>query len=520
MCRSSEGGDFPVVANAAIARNRPESDAVGTSVERPRVGDVSSLARSTTGHPPTVLVDAKRIREVAAELDKWRARNRFYHERITEYLRFAVPEGESVLLIGCEDGELLSALRPSRGVGMDACPVKVACARERNPQHTYVASRDYACEPGGTFEYVVLNDMMGEVEDLFTFLQRLGKLCTPTSRVILVQHNYLWRPILRLASRLHLKRPEPRQNWLSAGDLRTFLDGAGFETIDLRSKLFCPKRLFGLGPVINFLSGLLPFVRRLASTEMLVARPVFRSADPSRKTATIVLTTRDERDNVEPTVRAIPKIGADTEIIFVDGYSRDGTREEIERVARAYPRKNIRLLVQTEGRVGDAILQGFRHATGDVIILVEADRTSPPEDALKAFDIIASGRAEYVNGSRFIYPREKDSMPRLNTVGNWSFAVWFTWFLGQRSSDVLCGLKAIDRVQFQRLQRRWGFLGLADPFGDFELIFGAARLGLKICEVPTRYAKRAYGRTKSRFFRHGWMLARMAIRATWVFKCR
>jgi len=176
--------------------------------------------------------------------------------------------------------------------------------------------------------------------------------------------------------------------------------------------------------------------------------------------------------------------------------------------------------VQKEGGAGQAVLRGFTEATGDVIILVEADRTSPPQDARKAFDIIAFGRADYVNGSRFIYPREKGSMPLLNTVGNWLFAMWFTWFLGQRTSDVLCGLKAIDREQFSRLLRNWGFLGLPDPFGDFELIFGAARLGLKISEVPTRYTRRAYGETKSHFFKHGWMLARMATRATRVFKCR
>jgi hypothetical protein len=155
-----------------------------------------------------------------------------------------------------------------------------------------------------------------------------------------------------------------------------------------------------------------------------------------------------------------------------------------------------------------------------VIILLEADQTSPAADVIKAFEIIASGRADYVNGSRFIYPRAKGSMPRLNTIGNCLFAIWFTWFLGQRTSDVLCGLKAIDRQQFGRLLQKWGFLGLDDPFGDFELIFGASRLSLKICEVPTRYSCRQYGHTKSRVFKHGWMLARMILKATAVFKCQ
>jgi len=170
--------------------------------------------------------------------------------------------------------------------------------------------------------------------------------------------------------------------------------------------------------------------------------------------------------------------------------------------------------------VGNAILEGFEAATGDVIVLLEADQTSPPRDVLKVFDVIASGRAEFVNGSRFIYPRERRAMPMLNVVGNWVFAMWFMWFLGQRTSDVLCGLKGFERKQFRRIRRNWGFLGVPDPFSDFEMLFGATRLGLKICEVPTRYRPRIYGRTKTRFLKHGWMLARMAVRATGVFRCQ
>jgi len=337
---------------------------------------------------------------------------------------------------------------------------------------------------------------------------------------VVVQHNYLWRPLLRLASRLKLKRPEAVQNWLSAGDLRVFLDGVGLELVGVWHKLFCPRRLGGLGPTINWLMGLLPFVHRVASTEILIARPAEASDTSRPKTASIVLTVRDERYNVAAMVRAIPDVGERTEIIFVEGHSTDGTRAEIERVIREAPDRDIRLLVQDGVGQGDAILKGFSAARNDVIILIEADQTSPAEDALKAFSVVATGRADYVNGSRFVYPRAIGSMPRLNVLGNAAFAAWFTWFLRQRTSDVLCGLKAIRREHFQRLRRNWGFLGLRDPFGDFELLFGAARLGLKIGEVPTRYTCRRYGKSKSRFFAHGWMLARMALRATRVFKCR
>jgi len=456
----------------------------------------------------------------AAMLDRWRRRNPFYHQRKIEYLQFVVPPDESVLLLGCEDGALLDALLPSRGVGVDASTNAAWLGRKRYPKYEFITSPDYDIDSDERFAYVILNDMAGYVNDLFMLLTALRRHTTPSSRIVIVQHNYLWRPVLRFAARLGLKRPERFRNWLSVGDLRVFLEATGFEPIGVRPKLFCPKRLLGVGPAINWMSGLLPFVGRLASTEVLVARPGDRALNAARKTASIVLTTRDERANIEPMVKSIPELGAHTEILFVEGHSSDGTREEIERVIRAYPERNIRLLVQDGIGQGDAIRKGFNEATGDVVILLEADRTSPPEDVLKVFDVVASGRAEYVNGSRFVYPRQPGSMPTLNVIGNALFAAWFTWFLGQRTSDVLCGVKAIDRVQFRRVLRNWGFLGLYDPFGDFELAFGAARLGLKISEVPTRYACRQYGVPKTKPLRHGWMLLRMMLRATRVFKCR
>lgn len=464
---------------------------------------------------------ASQVRDaVAGDLSRWRAGQRFYHERIAQYLRFIIPEGESVLMLGCEDGALLDVLKPSRGMGVDSSQAMINLARERYPGNAYQVNDGFVPAGEDTFGYVVINDIVGEVDDVFDFFKDVAACCTVGTRVVVLQHNYLWRPLLRIGAWLGWKRPESRQNWLSANDVAVFLSATGFEIVARQPKLFCPIRLLGLGPVLNAVAGLLPFVSRLASTEILVARPVASETRWLQKSASIVLTTRDERDNIEPIVQSIPDIGSSTEIIFVEGHSVDGTREEIERVIAAHPDRNIRLLVQDGIGQGDAIRKGFAAATGDVIILLEADQTSPPYDVKKAFEIVASNRAEFVNGTRFVYPRARGAMPFLNAAGNTLFAVWFTWFLGQRTTDVLCGLKAIDRAQFQRLLRNWGSLGLSDPFGDFELLFGAAKLCMKISEVPTRYGCRSYGAAKSRIVKHGAMLSRMALRAAWVFKCR
>lgn len=499
-------------ASTILTEQRPETWGPAL-VRKPASGlTVSALPKT---NPETRVRDS-----VAAELTRWRTQQRFYHERIAQYLRFIIPEGESVLVLGCEDGALLETLKPTRGMGIDSSQAMINLARERHPNHQYKAASDFTPEGGEAFSYVVVNDITGDVGDVFNFFKAVAGCCDGSTRIVLLQHNYLWRPILRVAAWLGRKRSEGRQNWLSANDLDVFLAGTGFELVARHAKLFCPMRLFGLGTVINAVGGLLPFVSRFASTDILVARLAGHEDRWAKKTASIVLTTRDERENIEPMVRAIPDVGSETEIIFVEGHSVDGTREEIERVIAAYPDRNIRLLGQAGIGQGDAIRTGFAAATGDVIILLEADQTSPAADVKKAFEIVASRRAEFVNGTRFVYPRDKGAMPLGKALGNTLFAIWFTWFLGQRTTDVLCGIKAIDRRQFRRLLKNWGSLGLFDPFGDFELLFGAARLGMKISEVPTRYACRQYGAPKSQLVKHGSMLSRMALRAALVFKCR
>ena len=473
-------------------------------------------------HPPLSHGDKidEDVARVASCLDKWRARNAYYHTRKLDHLRFLIPVGASVLVIGSEDGEWLAGLKPSRGVGVAMNEPARLLAESRCPEFEHVAGVEGIRGLGGPFDIVVINDVAAELDDLYVTLRDVARLCDATTRVVVVQHNYLWRPFLWLAQRLGLKKPERKQNWLSVGDVRTFLHAAGFEVVDVRAKLFCPARLLGLGGVINFVCGVVPFLDRLASTQIIVARRFPQGPPPETRTASIVLTVRDERDNIEPMLQAIPDLGSSTEILFVEGHSKDGTREEIERVIGTHPERRVRLVVQDGVGQGDAIRKGFAEATGDVIILLEADQTTPAEDVRKVFDVLASGRAEFVNGSRFVYPRDPGSMPAVNLAGNWMFAAWFTWFLRQRTSDVLCGLKGMDRRLCRRVLDHWGFLGLFDPFGDFELAFGAARFGLKICEVPTRYGCRLYGRPKTRAFRHGWMLLRMALRATRVFKCR
>jgi glycosyltransferase involved in cell wall biosynthesis len=172
----------------------------------------------------------------------------------------------------------------------------------------------------------------------------------------------------------------------------------------------------------------------------------------------------------------------------------------------------ITLLHQGDGiGKGDAVRKGFAAATGDVLMILDADLTVPPEDLPKFFEALTSGKGEFINGTRLVYPMERQAMRTLNHLGNKFFSLAFTWLLEQRFRDTLCGTKVLFRRDYERIAANRHYFGDFDPFGDFDLIFGASRLNLRIVEVPVRYRERTYGVTNISRFRHGWLLLRMCL---------
>jgi len=445
--------------------------------------------------------------------------NSYYHKSIERTLTFLIPKGKRVLFLGSHDGKFLSKLTPYKGVGVEPNKKIVEKARKRYKSLKFVNSHYSNYKPREKFDYVVLSGALGKSKDLSGVLLNLQAACIPSTRIIVYQHNHLWQWFIDLAERLNLKRREGVHNWLSVGDVKLYLKAAGFEvTRNFRRNLFPVKFLF-FGPVINFIGALIPFLDFLNLDQYIIARPDPSLYPPSPpKSLSIVITVRNERDNIEPIVASIPQICDVQEILFVEGHSTDGTRAKIKKTIKKYPKKNVRVIGQPGKGQGDAIRVGYQKAKGDIILLYEGDGTSDPEDLAYFYDAMASGRFEFIEGSRFVYPIDRKAMPLLNKLGNTFFALWFSMFLGQRSTDVLSGIKGTLKRDYDLLYKRWGFLGIEDPFGDFELLFGSARMGLKFGEVPMRYYPRTYGESKTNFFKHGSFLLRMAIRGYWVFR--
>jgi SAM-dependent methyltransferase len=460
----------------------------------------------------------KRISEfvdrMASQRERWRSRNRYYYKENEIYMRFLVPEGLRVLDLGCENGSLLASLKPAYGVGVDLSGKSIEIARNRHPDLQFIAGdmedEELINNLKGPFDVIILSDTIGFLTDCQQALENLHSLSTTNTRLIICNFSWLWEPVLRLAEKVKLKMPQMEMNWMSPEDISNLLWLADFEPIKVEWRMLLPKYLLGLGPLVNKYLGTLPFLRRLCLRDYTIARSLRMRSDENLS-ATVLIPCRNERGNIESAVRRIPRFCDDLEILFVEGNSQDGTYAEIERVIRDYPALDIKVEEQDGVGKGDAVRKGFAKARGEVLMILDADLTMPPEDLPKFYDAIVSGKGEFINGSRLIYPMEGQAMRFLNFWANRVFALLFTWLLSQRYTDTLCGTKVLKKSSYEKIRANRRYFGDFDPFGDFDLIFGAAKLNLKTIEVPIRYAGREYGETQISRFRHGWLLLKMVI---------
>lgn len=452
--------------------------------------------------------------ELANDRDTWIRKNSYFYDNDHSYIKFLVGEGKRVLELGCGTGQLLNAINPSYGVGVDISANMVSVAQQNFPNLEFIQGdledENFISSLQGPFDFIILSDTIGYLDDCENAFAGLHSLCTPDTRLIISYYSWRWQPILTLGEKIGLKMPSVEMNWLSTEDTMGFLQLADFEPVKREWRQLVPRSLFGLGLLINRFIGTLPIIRRLSLRNYLVARSV-RDVKLKQASTTVLIPCRNERGNIENAVKRLPDFCEDLEILFVEGNSQDGTLDEIHRVIEAYPDKDIKVLVQDGKGKGDAVRKGFEHARGDILMILDADLTVPPEDLPKFYKAISSGKGEYINGTRLVYPMDDQAMRFLNFWANRTFSVLFTWLLNQRFTDTLCGTKVLTKKNYEKIVANRSYFGDFDPFGDFDLIFGATKLNLKVVEIPIRYAARDYGETQISRFRHGWLLLKMVL---------
>lgn len=457
----------------------------------------------------------------AASRAEWRRKAEFFHREDENYLRFLIPKHARVLEIGCGIGDTLAALEPAFGLGIDFSPALIDEARKRHPALTFkvgdAEDPETIAAISEKFDYILVLDTIGSLDDIQKFLDQLHPLCTRETRVVIGYFSHLWRPILKLAERTGQRMPLPEQNVLAPADVAALAELADFDFVKSERRVLMPASLFGLGRLINKFISILPGFRFFALRHYSVCRSRPASGE-DLKSVTVVIPARNERGNIESAIQRIPQFCDDIEIIFIEGHSKDGTFDEMVRVKAAYPNKDIKTMVQPGKGKADAVFTAYDVARGDVLMILDADLTMPPEQLPKFWEAIKTGKGEFINGSRLVYPLEDDAMRFLNLIANKIFSYLFSWLLNQRYTDTLCGTKVMRRADYYRLRDGKAYFGDFDPFGDFDLIFGASKLNLKTIDLPIRYAARSYGETQISRFRHGVMLLKMVVFAFFKIK--
>lgn len=460
-------------------------------------------------------------------------RHQYYHDRLAAIVSYHVPPGARVLELGCGSGDLLAALAPGMGVGVDVSEAMCERAQALHPELAVVCENAMTFNSGEKFDFVVMSDLLGCIDDVWALLKNIRQKCDPHTCLIITQYNYLYRPLYYLLEQAGLKTPSGHDHWLSGTDMANLLELGGFGVIEQNTELLLPIHIPVISDLVNDTIAHLPLIRRLGTVHTLVAKPIPAKAKPKAMTVSVIVPTRNEKGNVAELVRRTPDMGKGTEIIFVDGASGDGTVEEIEKQIEQYKgEKNISLIHQAPelsttvdskmlslGK-GDAVRKGFVAAKGDLLMILDADMTVPPEDLPKFYEAVSDGHCEFANGSRLVYSMDKNAMRILNMGANAMFARIFSWLLSQPVKDSLCGTKVLTKENYKRIAANRSFFGDFDPFGDFDLLFGASKQHLKIRDVPILYQERKYGESKIRRWKHGWLLLRMCVFAFFRMKIR
>jgi hypothetical protein len=476
--------------------------------------EVQSEISSGWGPQGLMMRNAINRRQQAAVAERraqWHRRNAYYYQLLMRVLRHVIEPGKRLLNLRCQTGLFLDGLSANHGVGVEISSEMIDIARRAHPRFSYFESVPEEFSTSEKFDYILLCDV-GEIVDLQRTLLQLQSACNRHTRLVIYNYNHLWEPLLKLAERLGLKVPQPEQNWLSEEDLIGLLSLAGFEWLKTYRTALFPKYIPLLSAFANRVLAKLPLLSRLCMVQIVVARPKPQPVDPSTLTVSVVVPCKNEKGNIEDAVKRIPELGHRTELIFCDDMSTDGTADEIRRMQQLYPDRLIRLVNGPGICKSKNVWTGFEAATGDILAILDADLTVMPEELPYFVDAISCGYAEFINGSRLVYPVPKTAMKAANMMGNKLFGLVFSYLLGQRIKDTLCGTKVLWRADWDRIRPMIGSWGTMDRWGDYELLFGAAKLNLRILDQPVHYQERIYGTTKmTKVFENGVIMLKMCM---------
>ncbi|QHT70555.1 glycosyltransferase family 2 protein [Rhodocytophaga rosea] len=422
---------------------------------------------------------------------------KYFYRLLTKYLSIYIRPENTVIEINPKNEYLGQFLKSSTFKKVFVQPLPGQVEKEDNSL---------------TADYIVLNGNLHYERDIQSFMERIHLMSESYSRILICYYSALWRPLINLATSLRIRTETPEYNWFSPSDLKNFTILSGFEIVNEGQRIIFPVYLPIISNFLNRWIAPLPVFRWFTMVNIAVLRPLHKSQFSDIPSVSIIVPARNEQGNIREIVKKLPKMGVNDELIFVEGNSTDDTWREIQAVQQKYEGQvDIKIAKQDGKGKGDAVRKGFDIASKEILMILDADMTVSPEELTKFYKAIRNNTGEFINGSRLVYPMEQEAMRFFNLMGNKFFAIAFSYVLNQPLKDTLCGTKVISRSNYQNISKNRSYFGNFDPFGDFDLLFGASRIGLKIIEIPITYKARTYGSTNIDRWRHGFILLKMLL---------
>ncbi len=418
-------------------------------------------------------------------------RYRYYYTFIQRLYKYTIPEKKCVLHIGCGDGFILSALKPTYALGIDDSSFKPLF----NVKNGHFLGSLNAYKETTTFDYIIVSAaQLKGADDIQELFKSLRLFSDSHTRIIL---EYSWGSLLPI----------------TPADMRLFCELSNLEIITEKNELLLPIGVPMVADFLNYIVARLPLVKNLCTMRIFVTRILKQVTDDTSKkfSVSVIIPCKNEAGNIEGAIARTPTMGNFTEFILIDGHSQDGSIATMKNMVTKYPEKKISWFVQTAKGKKNAVEEGFARAQGDIVMILDGDITVIPEELPKFYEALVSGKGECINGTRLVYPMEREAMQPLNWMINWIFGFFISYLIGQRVKDTLCGTKVFFKKDLYIISESKRFFGDMDPFGDFDILCGAAYCNLKILDMPVHYKKRTYGAPGVAFFKSGLLLLSMTF---------
>jgi len=453
---------------------------------------------------------------IAKKRISWILNNQYYYRQLLRTLKFIIPEQSRIMHIRCSIGYVLDQLKPSYGLGVDESEKQIEHAREKFPEIKFMKDEIEDVQVEDKFDYVVVSSVE-DIVDIKSMMMSIKKNCNSSTRIILYHYNFLWYPLVKLAEKFNMKLPQKMHNWIASNDLVNILNLCDIETIYHKRIILFPFNIPGISFILNRFIARLPLFSLLTMTRVLVAR--LKPPEVNNYSVSVIVPCRNEAGNIEEAVTRIPQMGSHTEIIFGDDKSTDGTRDKVMEMIKKFPEKDIKLVNSPGISKSENVWKCFEKASGDVLMILDADLTVVPEELPYFYEAISTGKGEFINGSRMVYPMHKDAMRFFNIVGNKFFGLAFSYILDFSIKDTLCGTKVLKKSDYEKIKKIRGCWGIKDRWGDYELIFGSVKNHLKVVDLPVHYTERIYGETKMKGrIRNGLIMLSMCRAALFKIK--